>query len=215
MSDDWRLRIELDGEEHARELADRLQSGEDEHGLTTDFVDRVIVSVDDNEVFAYTGSREQAERTEELVRSVAAVHGWTVAAHLHRWHPTAEAWEDADEPLPATDAERAAEHEELVSRERTESEQRGYPEYEVRVECRTHGETVKLAEILRQQHLPVVQRWHAILIGAPDEDSARALADRVTQETPAGTTVTVEATLSAIEAGTARNPFAVFRGIWG
>jgi hypothetical protein len=103
----------------------------------------------------------------------------------------------------------------MIARTRAEANARGYPEYEVRVECASHGETVKLAGILRAQGLPVVQRWRYLLIGATDEEAAQALADRITQETLPGTTVTVEATLAEIASETPSSRFSFLRGIWG
>src|SRR5207302_1176245 len=124
-----------------------------EHDLHSAFHDRVIVSVDGPEVFCYAGTREQAQRAERLVRSLAEQHGWKLATELTHWHPSAEEWEDPDKPLPASDAERAAERAELMEQERTESATRGYPQFEVRVRCRSHRDTLALAEQLRSEGL--------------------------------------------------------------
>ncbi len=60
MSDDWRLRVLLDQEGHARELAERLGAFDAQHDLKSSFSDRVIVSRDGREVFCYADTREQA-----------------------------------------------------------------------------------------------------------------------------------------------------------
>ncbi len=52
-------------------------------------------------------------------------------------------------------------------------------------------------------------------VGAADEDTARALANRLTGESPAGCTVTVEGPLASVEADIPPNPFAVFGGLGG
>ena len=215
MHDDWRLRIELSDEQDARELGHGLESGGEQHAAGAEFADKVIVSVDGPELFAYAKSRQQAEDAAQLIRTIAGEHGWNLPVELSRWHPEAEAWESPDRPLPSTPEEIEAEHEELVARERADSETQGFPEWEVRIQCQTHGETVKLAEILSKQHLSVVRRWRYLLIGADDEESARALADRITQETVPGTTITVEATLAEIAAETPPSRFAFLRGIFG
>jgi hypothetical protein len=209
MSDDFRVRIELSDGDAARELADKLGADDLEHQLEAEFHDRVVVSVDDAEVFAYAGSRGQAQRVQELVGTLSQ----PTAVEIQRWHPVAEAWEDPDKPLPESDEAMAAEHAERIARERAQSEEQGFNEYEVRVTCRSHGETVKLAEVLRLQHLPVVRRWRYLLVAASDEDSAQALANRITQEAPPGSTVTVEAN----PAGVPRrgNPFAFLGGFGG
>ena len=111
----------------------------------------LVVSADPPNVFVYAGDREQAEAAEAEIRSVAAEHGWDVELELRHWHPTAEEWEDPDKPLPATDAERLAEHQELLAQEREDSDVRGYPEYEVRIECPSHHDTVKLDRRLHDE----------------------------------------------------------------
>jgi hypothetical protein len=215
MNDDWRLRVELHEDGVARALSERLNAAEIEHDLEQSFQDRVIVSVDGNEVFCYTGTREQAERAEQLIRKVAAAHDWKLESELKHWHPTSEQWEDPDVPLPQTDTDRMAEHAELMARERAESEAQGYPEYEVRVQCRSHGETVELAERLRANGLPPVQRWRYLLLGAVNEQAADELAVRVRALVPDDSSVTVEASLPALADGTPGNPFAVLGGLGG
>jgi hypothetical protein len=215
MNDDWRLRVEFHEDGVAHALSERLNAAEIEHDLEKSFADRVIVSVDGPEVFAYTGTREQAERAEQLIRKVAAQHEWKLESELKHWHPTSEQWEDPDLPLPQTDADRLAEHAELMERERAESAAQGYPEYEVRIQCQTHQETLELAERLRDAGLPAVHRWRYLLLGAVNETSAEELATRVRELVPAGSEVTVEASLPALADGTPGNPFAILGGLGG
>ena len=210
MNDDWRLRVEFQDEQHATALGDRLEASELEHDLETSFHDRVVVSRDGAEVFCYAGTREQAEQAEKLIGSLATEHGWQVATELKHWHPAEEEWEDPDKPV-----DNAAEHAALIEKEREESEQRGYPEYEVRVECPSRHAAVKLADQLREEGIPSVRRWQHLFIGALDEDGAATLADRLRQDAPPGTTVTAEGTYRAVEAETPRNPFAIFGGMGG
>ncbi|MDQ6608082.1 MAG: hypothetical protein M3Z06_16240 [Actinomycetota bacterium] len=215
MNDDWRLRVEFHEDGVAHALSERLNAAEIEHDLEKSFADRVIVSVDGAEVFAYAGTREQAERAEQLIRKVAAEHEWKLESELKHWHPTAEQWEEPDLPLPQTDADRLAEHAALMERERAESEAQGYPQYEVRIQCRTHEETLALAEQLRSGGLPAVHRWRYLLIGAVNEQSANELAERVRGLAPEGSSVTVEASLPALADGTPGNPFAFLGGLGG
>jgi hypothetical protein len=210
MSDDWRLRIDLHDQEHGGALSDRLTASRLEHDLETSFQDRVTVSRDGSEVFCYTGTREQAEKAEQLIRSLADEHGWELDTELTHWHPTEEEWEDPDK---APDG--AAEHRALIAKERQEAEQRGYPEFEVRVEFPSHRDAVRFAEKLGEEGNPSVRRWRYLMIGAVDEDSANALAERVRREAPAGAVVSVEGTLQAVAAEQPSNPFAVFGGLAG
>lgn len=215
MNDDFRVRAVLPGGAQARELGERLQRGEIPHELATGAQDRVIVSVDGREVFLYADTLEQAHQARRAIEALARSQNWTAETEIKRWHPVAEEWEDPDAPLPAVAEELAAEHAELVSRERAESSEQGFSAYEVRVQCATHHDTVALAERLRGEGLPVVQRWRYLLIGASDEDSGAALAERITQEAAPGTTVTVEASAGEVAAATGFSPFAVFGGLGG
>ncbi len=85
----------------------------------------------------------------------------------------------------------------------------------MRVQCASHRDTVQLAHRLRSEGIPYLRRWRYVLIGATDEESAAALAERLSAEAPPGSTVTTEASLAAIDAETPANPFAVFGGLGG
>jgi hypothetical protein len=215
MNDEWRLQIDVEDDGRAMSLTERLDAAELESELSQAFHDRLIVSGDGSRVFVYAGTREQAERARELIAKLAETHGWTVAAELTHWHPEAEAWEDPDLPLPASDAARVAEHEKLIAVERLELAERGDPEFEVRVDLASHRDAVHFAEVLRAEGLPAVRRWKYLVVGAADEDSARALATRLGEEAPAGSEVMVEGSGQAAWAERPSNPFAVFGGLGG
>jgi hypothetical protein len=216
MSDDWRLRVGMVDEGAARALTERLEAEHLGEGLQTAFGDQVIVSGEGADVFCYAGERAQADMAANMIRTIAAEHGWHVELELMRWHPDAEEWEDADKPLPATDAERAAEHAARVASEREESAERGYAEYEVKVHCTSHRDTVKLAHRLHDEGLPTVRRWKYLLVGATDEDAANALAERLRAEAPAGATVTAEVSQRAAwDDDPGRGSFAMFGGLGG
>ena len=216
MSDDWRLKVGLFDDSAAKALTERLDAEKLSDEFEESFADRLIVSGDGPNVLVYAGDREQADRAAEAIRAIAAEHGWDVELELKRWHPTAEEWEDPDKPLPETDAQRAEEHAQLVAREREETTERGYAEYEVKIHCSSHRDTVKLADRLRDEVLPTVHRWKYILVGATDEDSANALADRLRAEAPAGATVTAEVSERATwDDDPGRGSFAWFGGLGG
>lgn len=221
MSDDWRLQVQLATEDEARELADRLSKFDLPHDLQHSFRDRVVVSRDDSEVFCYTDTREQAEAAERAIRSLAGEHHWDLLTQLRHWHPTAEEWEDPDEPLPHTRTEEATEHTELVEQEREESLRQGFPDFEVRVKCPSRHDAEALARRLLQEGIANVHRWNFVVIGVEDEDSANALAERIRGEAPEGSEVTAEASTEEIGAEAPEistpyhNPFAVFGGLGG
>jgi len=216
MSDDWRLKVGLFDDSAAKALTERLDAEKLSDEFEESFADRLIVSGDGPNVLVYAGDREQADRAAEAIRAIAAEHGWDVELELKRWHPTAEEWEDPDVPLPESDAARAAEHAQRVAKERAESTERGYAEYEVKVHCTSHRETVKLSDRLRDEGLPVLRRWHYLIVGASDEDSANALAERLRAEAPAGATVTAEVSeRAAWDDDPGRGSFAMFGGLGG
>ena len=215
MNDDWRLRITLTDPGDAGALTEELRAQTQQEDMQPTMHDRVMVSVDDGEVFCYAGTREQAEAASRTVSAIAADHGWTPEVELRHWHPTAERWEDPDVPLPDDDASRAAERAARIASERAESQQQGYPEYEVRIECASRGEAAELAERLNDEGITVVHRWHAVLAGATDEDSAEQLATRLRGEVPAGAQVTVEGNLRAVYDDGPWRPFSIFGGLGG
>ncbi len=214
MSDDWRLRIDLHEGGIAHKLTERLEASKLEHELESSFHDRVAVSVDGSEVFCYTGTREQAERAEQLIRSLASEHEWELTTELKHWHPVAEEWEDPDAPLPASDADVKAEHEELIEQEREDTKSQGYPDFEVRVQCPSTADAEKLEATLTAEGLTSVRRSNYLFLGTTDEDSANALAERIRREA-AGATVVVEASAEAVYEDRPPNPFVFFGGMAG
>jgi len=216
MGDDWRLEVGLFEKGRAHALTERLDAGKLGDDLEEEFHKRLVVSADPPNVFVYAGDRDQAEAAERKIREVAAEHDWDIEIELKHWHPTAEEWEDPDKPLPTTDAERLAEHRELLAQEREDSDIRGYSEYEVRIECPSHHDTVKLDRRLHDEGFPTVRRWKYLLVGADDEDSANALAERLRAEAPQGSTVTAEASLrQTYDDEPTRGSFAIFGGLGG
>jgi hypothetical protein len=215
MNDEWRLQIDVKGESNAGSLTEKLDAAELEHELSEAFHDRLIVSGDGPRVFVYAGTREQAEQARDLIAKLAATHGWTIDTALTHWHPEAEEWEDPDLPLPAGDAAKVAEHEELIAAERKEFEASGEPEFEIRIDLPSHRDAVRFAELLRAEGLPAVRRWKYLVVGAADEDSAKELATRLEGEAPSGSKVIVEGSGQVAYAERPANPFAVFGGLGG
>jgi hypothetical protein len=213
MNDDWRLQIDVHEEGHAEALTERLDAARLQHDLSDAFHDRVIVSRDGARVFLYAGTRDQAERGREAVEAETRQQGWAVDVDLRHWHPSAEEWEDPDEPLPDGDVARLAEHEALMAREREETARTGRPEFEVRVDLPSRHDAVRFSERLREEGLPAVHRWRFLLVGATDEDNAKALAERIREEAPSGSRVAVEGTWAKAYAERPPSPFAVLGGL--
>jgi hypothetical protein len=215
MNDDWRLQIDAREESHGRALVGGMAADRLQHDLSDKFHDRVVVTRDGATVFLYAGAREQAELGRDAVLAEAQEQGWTVDVNLRHWHPSAEDWEDPDKPLPEDDAARLAEHEALMTTEREETAKNGHPEFEVRVDLPSRHDAVRFSERLREEGLPAVHRWKFLLVGVTDEDSAKALAERLRGEAPAGSRVSVEGTWAKAYAERPPNPFAVLGGLGG
>jgi hypothetical protein len=215
MNDDWRLQVDPRDPSHTQALTERLEARELEHDLSDAFHDRVIVTREDARLFLYAGSREQAESARKLLLGLAQQHGWKLDLELKHWHPAAEDWEDPDKPLPANDGAQVVEHEALIAAERKQVEDTGHPEFEVRVDLPSHHDALHLAEKLHGEGLLPVHRWKYVLIGATDEDNAKALAERIEAEAPPGSEVKAEGTWQAVYAERPANPFAVLGGLGG
>lgn len=215
MNDDWRIEVAFDDAKHIAALVEWLDARELEHELSNAFHDRVIVSRDEDRVFLYAGSRDQAEAARDLVLALAQKHGWKPEVGFEHWHPVAEEWEGPDVPLPSSDAAMKREHEELIAAERRQAEKSGHPEYEVRVELPSFHEASRFADTLRGENLPVVHRWRYLLIGVPDEDSGKELVERIQEQAPPGSRASLEGTWAAAYAERRPNPFAIFGGLGG
>jgi hypothetical protein len=215
MNDDWRLQIDTADSGQALLLVEALDGPGVGHTLGTAFHDRVIVSREEQRVFLYSDSREQAETAREMAAKVASENGWSPEMVLSHWHPEAEAWEDPEKPLPDSDAARAAEHAELVAAEREAVAAGAPPQYEVRVDLPSHRDTVHFDEMLEAEGLPAIRRWKYVIVGASDEDSAKDLATRLETEAPAGSKVTVEGSGKVVRDEQPPNPFAIFGGLGG
>lgn len=214
MNDDWRLQVDFRDDGALDALHDRLDARELEHDLSEAFHDRVIVSRDGTTIFLYAGDREQAEKARDLVVRLAAEDEEEVEIDFRRWHPIALEWRPADEPLPDDAEERAAEHQAKIAKEREESEEQGYPQYEVRIEFPSREEADAFAEQLRGEGMATAQRWKYVLVGAVDEDAARALTKRIRNEAPADSKTFMEATWKET-VDDFRNPFAFLGGLGG
>jgi hypothetical protein len=213
MNDDWRVQVTCPTSAIAANLSEQLRDGDFQHELQDQAGERVIVSLDGHELFLYAGSRTQAEKASEAVKSLVAKSGVAVRAELRRWHPVSEEWIDADLPLPESESAVAAEHAEMIERERAEQSHLKYAEWEVRVSTDSHRDTVELADRLRQEGVSSLRRWRYLLVGAGDEDAAKTLAERIRAVAGSDVKIEVEASSSVVEAEAPNNPFAVFGGL--
>jgi hypothetical protein len=213
-NDDWRLQVDFVAEGAADALQDLLDAEELEHDLSKAFQDRVIVSRNETTLFLYAGDQGQAEKAQALVERLAREDEEEIKIDFRRWHPLSETWEPADKPMPDEPDEERAERQVAIEREMKETEERGYPLFEVRVDLPSRGEAKRFADQLRADGLQVVRRWKYLLVGAIDEDHARELAAQIRSEAPAGSEVVAQGTLQSTYAEV-RKPFAFLGGLLG
>jgi hypothetical protein len=172
---------------------------------------RIAVTHEGEHVFLYADSLQAAEQAREVVRQALQEGGIAGEVLLSHWHPVEERWEDTSVPLPATEAERAAEHDRLEQTETAESLQGGEPEWEVYVTVPTHHDARAFAERLRGEGIPVNQRWRHLLVGANDEDDAQALAARIRVEAPQGSEIHAQG--NGLEYWRMLHPYAYLGGL--
>lgn len=189
----------LEGSAHAEALSGRLEAAELGEQVGHELGDAIVLSRDGAEVFLYADTHAALRAAERIVREDLARHGWSAEIVASRWHEDAEDWEPADAPAATTAAQREAERARLMRSEDAESAAFGFPEFEARATLPTRHDARDLSERLTREGVPNVWRWRHVIVGADDEDAARAWADRLRAESPAGTDVAAEGTFAYVE----------------
>ncbi len=212
MADDWRITVNLPGEEKARELAEWLHTLEVDPAMGAKLGGRIAVSRDEDVIYLYADDEAPAREVALMVQAQLG-HPAAGTVVLTRWHPVEQIWEDADVPLPTTPEEIEAERDRQQDREAAESAASGHAEWEVRVELPDHDATVEFADQLEAEGFEVTRRFTFLLIGAANEDEANELAARLESEAPEGATIEVEPSGQMVWSVTPGNPFAIFGGL--
>jgi hypothetical protein len=205
MSDEWRVEVDLDDEQHGFKLSERLRSLDLDDDARQRLGDRVIVSRDGPRMFLYAGSEGEAREAERVARDLVAADDLSARITLTRWHPDEDAWKDAALPMPETDEQRALERQRHERAAESEPRPRWAYQWEVRVDLPTRHQTVELCSRLGDEGIDVRRHWKYLLVGAGSEEAANELAERIRAEAPEGSTVNV------VTAG-APHPVFVFLG---
>ena len=191
-SNDWRVTITLADPEHVERARRSVSEHRVEEDVRRQLGRSVALGAGDSQIFLYAGTENAARDAERVARDILAREDIPAEFALHRWHPLEEEWEDPDVALPQTEAERQAEHQRLEDAETAESLATGTAQWEARVEFPSHHEAVALASKLRAEGRTVVRRWRFLVVGANNEDDARALAEQIKREAPPDATVRAE-----------------------
>jgi hypothetical protein len=191
--DDWRIRIEVEGEEHATGLLERLTGdlGSEARELAQELeAHRLAVSHDADTVFVYASSRSEAEQAHAVVEAELRAHGIEArTSGIEHWLDEEDRWDD--EPPGET-----WEEEELA---------RGFAPWEVRVECASRQEAGELAERLDAEGYKPERRFQYLIVGTASREDADALAARLHGEVEPGGELVYEVEPT--------NPFAIFGGL--
>jgi hypothetical protein len=192
-TDEWRVEVHLDEEQHGHSLGERLRTLDLDDHAREKLGGSVIVTRDGPRMFLYAWHEFSAREAEGMVRDLLEEEGLAGEVKLMRWHPVEEAWRPGDEPLPETEAERSEEerrHELAERRERAES---GEHDWEVVVELPDLRATLDYAAELEDRGLSVKRRWKYLLVGALTEEKAVELGRQIEGEAPEGSNVAIRA----------------------
>jgi hypothetical protein len=195
MADDWRIRIEVEEEEHAGGLLERLRGelGGEARQLAEELRERrLAVSRVGSEVFVYASTRDAAEKALPVIEATLRELGIeATTSSIDHWLEDEERWDD--EAPDETWEEEELEH--------------GHAPWEVRVEAGSRDEARRLATQLRSEGYGVERSFDRLIVGAGGRDEAEQLAQRLHGEVEAGGAVVWETVPG--------NPFAVFGGLGG
>jgi len=191
--DDWRIRIEVEEEEHAAGLLERLAGDLDSEAreLAHDLeAHRLAVSRAGDTVFVYAATRAEAEHAHAVVEAELRNQGFAArTSRIEHWLDEEDRWDG--EPPGET-----WEDEEL---------DRGFAPWEVRIECPSRQQAQELAERLRTEGYKPERRFTYLIVGAASREDADALAARLHGEVEPGGELVWETRPT--------NPFAVFGGL--
>jgi hypothetical protein len=183
-SEEWRVDVELNDEQHGYSLGERLRALDLDDEARRRLGSRVIVTRDGSRVHLYTRTQPEADEAARVVTELVASEGLTATVGQSRWHPLAEAWEDASVPLPRTDAGRALERERLVERERREVAAGGGYDWHVHVRAADRSSAARIEQRMRDRGAPAHRRWRYVTIDVLTERLAEELASEIRDELP-------------------------------
>ena len=193
MSEEWRLEIELDEERHGFSLGERLRSHSLDDEARERLGGRAIVTRDGSRVFVYTGTEAEARAAEGVLRELLEADELSADVWISRWHPEAETWKGADEPMPETESDRIAEYRGREAAALERAERTGELPFEVRIDLPKLSDALSLVDELREEDHEVERRWRHVLVGAPTEERAAEIAEDLRPRLPEGTEVEIEA----------------------
>ena len=190
-ADEWRVEVDLEADEHGLSLGERLKSLDLDDEARKRLGGSVVVTRDGPRLFAYAWHEQGAQEAERVIRDLMEEEGLAGRVSVMRWHPVADAWRPAGEPLPDSETELGAEQRESERAGEAEHTQTGEYPWEVVIDLPDPRSTRELAEKLRGQGLPVKRRFKYLLVGQPTEEKAVELGRSFKGNVPDGSHVSV------------------------
>src|SRR5262245_247768 len=190
--DEWRVEVNLEGDEHGSSLGGPRHSLDPANAARERLGGSVIVTRDGPHVFLYAWHEESVREAERVVRELMDDMGLAGEVELKRWHPIADEWRPADEPLPEDDAEIAAE-EAIAEKAGQEEGAAGDFPWQVVIDLPHVGDTRELAKELEGRGLDVKRRFKYLLVGAASEETATEIGESLEGKVPDGSHVSVRA----------------------
>ncbi len=190
--DEWRVEVELEADDEGHSLGERLRSLALDDEARKRLGGSVIVTRDGPQIFLYAWHEESAREAERVVRELMEEDGLAGQVELRRWHPVAEEWKPADEPLPEDDSSLAAEQAERKQTGEAEGKEGDYP-WEVLIDLPHVTDTLREAERLEKEGHRVKRRFKYLLVGAPTEEAAIELGKSFEGKVPEGSHVGIRA----------------------
>jgi hypothetical protein len=207
--DEWRVEVILDEDQHGQSLGERLHSLQLDDEARKRLGGSVIVSRDGSRLFFYAWHEESAREAERVVRELMDEDKLSGQVSLMRWHPTADEWRPADQPLPEDGREIDAEEKEHALAGKRAGRESGSWAWEVVIDLPDLPSTREFAHRLEEEGLPVRRRWKYLLVGSDTEEAAIELGQRLEGETPEGARVGVRANPKDVP-----HPVFVMLGSW-
>jgi hypothetical protein len=189
--DEWRVEVALDEDHNGAKLSEALNHLQLDNEARKLLGGSVIVTRDGRFVFVYAWHEESAQEAERVVKNLMQDEKLAGEVRLMRWHPLAEEWKDASEALPDDEAARAEEVHEAEHEGSEEAHRYGEYPWEVVIDLPHIRDGQELAKKLRGEGLPVKRHFRYLLVGAPSEDAAVELGERLEGETPEGARIGV------------------------
>jgi hypothetical protein len=175
MDDEWRVEVELGGEEHGLSLGERLRTLDLDDEARERLGQRVVVTRQGARMFLYARSVPEAEEAERVISRLAREDGVDTATRITRWDSERDEW--VDEAGAPTERE---------------PEAPGEAEWEARIMMPSALKAFELERQLRDEGLQVRRRWRFVLALAPSEEAATTLASRLRAEVPDAEWIDVE-----------------------